>query len=823
MVRSSLVPGLCAVCVWSSAWSGAAAGPQVDFAREVLPVLSDACFQCHGPDAKGGRKGDLRLDEELDAKRDRGGFRVIAEGDPDQSALWQRVVAEDEEERMPPPESGKSLTPVQKETLRRWIAEGAVWGRHWAFEPVRRPGIGAEAAGRHPVDVLVERRLAAEGIVPNPPAPRETALRRVTLDLTGLPPTPAEIEAFRADDAPGAWERVVDRLLASSAYGERMAWEWLEAARYADSNGYQGDLERTMWPWRDWVVRAFRENLPFDRFTVWQLAGDLLPGATPDQILATAFNRNHMINGEGGRIPEENRVDYVFDMTETMGTVWLGLTLNCSRCHDHKFDPLTQREYYQLTAFFNRTPVEGGGGNPQTPPVLDCPGPGQAEAEAVARAGWEALLPRLTAERPAPGPEGAPPEDVAKSLDTAPASRKAEDWDRLAAHFRERAPAYAALLAEARSAKDRLDAARAAIPKVMVMADRKEPRPTYLLDRGLYTERREEVSAAVPAFLPPLPAGDGGPADRLDLARWLVAPEHPLTARVTVNRWWQQLFGTGLVKTAEDFGLQAEVPVHPELLDWLAAEFVASGWDVRALLRTIVTSETYRRSSVIRSPEDRERDPENRLLARGPRFRMPSWMIRDQALAAAGLLRPEAGGPPVRPYQPDGVWEEATFGKKVYRQDAGEAVHRRSLYVFWRRIVGPTMFFDAAKRQVCEVKPLRTNTPMHALATLNDVTYVEAGRVLAEAVLRESSDDAERMRRIGLRLLGREPTGEEAALWARGLRRARDAYAADADAARRFLGHGEAARDESLAPDLHAAWAALCLHLMNLDEALTKE
>jgi len=819
MVRFSVVPVLTVAFGFAPAWWSARASERVDFAREVLPLLSDQCFACHGPDAKEGRKGDLRLDEEADAKRDRGGYRVIAEGQAEGSELWARVVSEDPEERMPPPDTGKSLTPTQVETLRRWIAEGAGWGRHWAFEPVRRPEIAVDA-GRHPINVLVARRLAEAGIDPNPPASRETQLRRLTLDLTGLPPTPEEIGAFRSDTAPGAWERAVDRVLASAAYGERMAWDWLEAARYADSNGYQGDSERTMWPWRDWVVRAFRENVPFDRFTVWQLAGDLLPGATPDQILATGFNRNHMINGEGGRIPEENRVDYVFDMAETMGTVWLGLTLNCCRCHDHKFDPVTQREYYQFTAFFNQTPVEGGGGNAQTPPVLAWPGPGQAEAEATARSAWDALVRRMASERPGAGEEPLPAE-VAKSLDTAPASRKAEDWDRLAAHFRGRAPDYAALLAEARSAKGRSDAAREAIPRVMVMADRKELRPTYLLDRGLYTERREEVKAAVPVFLPPLPAGT--PADRLALARWLVDPDHPLTARVTVNRLWQQLFGTGLVKTAEDFGLQAEVPVHPELLDWLAAEFVASGWDVKALLRTLVTSEVYRRSSDIRTPADHERDPENRLLARGPRFRMPSWMIRDQALAAAGLLRRDVGGPPVFPYQPDGVWEEATFGKKGYRQDPGDAVHRRSLYVFWRRIVGPTMFFDAAKRQVCEVKPLRTNTPMHALAVLNDVTYVEAGRALAETVLREISDDAERMRRIGWRVLGREPTAEELVIWERGLRRARETYGADADAARRFLGHGAAPRDESLPVDLHAAWAALCLHLLNLDETLTKE
>lgn len=720
---------------------------EVDFAREVRPILSENCFHCHGPDEK-ARKGDLRLDRKEGALADLGGYAAVVPGKPKESELLARITSSDPDERMPPAKSKLALTEKEIATLKEWIASGASWEGHWAFEPVKRPEVADDA--KHPVDFFVERRLAKDKLEPNGRAPKETLVRRLFLDLTGLPPSPEEVDGFLADESAQAWEALVDSALASPAFGERMAWDWLEAARYADSNGYQGDRERTMWPWRDWVVKAFNDNLPYDRFTTLQLAGDLLPDAGPEQILPTAFNRNHMINGEGGRIAEENRVDYVFDMTETMGTVWLGLTLNCCRCHDHKFDPVKQTEYYGFTAFFNQTSVNGGGGNPQTAPVLDASSP---------------IHDALAAKT------GGKPKDGRV--------------------------------------------------KVMVMADMDKPRPTYLLDRGLYNQRREQVSAGTPAFLPPLPKAER--PNRLNLARWLVARDNPLTARVTVNRLWQMLFGNGLVKTAEDFGLQAEHPVHPELLDWLAAEFMESGWDLKALLKTILTSETYRRDSSVPSPAAYERDPENRLLARGPRFRMPSWMIRDQALAAAGILNREPGGKPVFGYQPPGVWAEATFGKKRYRQDAGDALRRRSLYLFWRRIVGPTTFFDVAKRQVCEVKPLRTNTPMHALTTLNDVTYVEAARAFAQKLLLEADDDATRLNLAGKHLLARKPSPEEARIWKRSLERARKAFAADPETAKRFLSHGDWKPNAGQDPVTHAAWAALCLNLFNLDETLNKE
>jgi len=771
-----------------SGWSAPAS--TIVFSRDVLPILSDTCFQCHGPDAKEGRKGDLRLDDEADAKRDRDGYRVITEGHPDASELVRRLLSDDPEEQMPPPKLGRPLSPAQIDTLKRWVAEGGKWGKHWAFEPIVRPAV---PEGTHPIDALVQRGLDAAGIKPNPPADPATLIRRLSLDLTGLPPgavigDQSSVISGRENPNPDHrlpmtdhdWSVIIDKLLDSPHYGERMAWDWLEAARYADSNGYQGDNERTMWPWRDWVVKAYNENLPYDQFTVWQLAGDLLPQATHDQILATGFNRNHMINGEGGRIAEENRVDYVMDMSETMGTVWLGLTLNCCRCHDHKFDPLTQEDYYRFTAFFNQTPVTGGGGNPQTPPVLEV-----APAEAIAA------------------------RDAARKQRNEAKGRadKAAEAEK------------AALTNTFNTAEAKLKSLDAVIPKVMVMADQKEPRKTFLLDRGLYNAPGREVTAGVPSVL--LPAPDA--RNRLDLARWLVAPDHPLTARVAVNRIWQMFFGIGLVKTAEDFGIQAEYPQQRELLDWLAAEYIATGWDTKALIKTIVTSETYRRSSAIASPSDFESDPANRLLARGARFRMPSWMIRDQALAAAGLLQRGIGGQPVHPYQPAGIWDEATFGKKTYTESSGGDLHRRSLYTFWRRIVGPTEFFDTAKRQVCEVKPLRTNTPMHALTTLNSPTYVEAARVLAGEVIKSSGDENARLTLTGQRLIGRAPAAEETAIWKRSLARAKEAFAKEPEAAAKFLAEGESKAPAGLDPAEQAAWAALCLNLMNLDETLTKE
>ncbi|MFM1832883.1 MAG: hypothetical protein RLZZ461_1199, partial [Planctomycetota bacterium] len=545
--------------------------PAVDFDRDVRPLLSDRCYACHGPDAA-ARRADLRLDTP-------DGLATVIDLDrPERSLLLTRIGAVDPDDVMPPPGHGEPLDAAERLLLERWIATGAEWRGHWAFEP-RATTTPPDAAARSPIDAFVQERLADAGFTPAPREDEARLFRRVCLDLTGLPPTPEQIDAHLAAvaDDPRAFEHAVDRLLASPAYGERMAWDWLDLARYADTNGFQNDPTRTQWPWRDWVVRAFNENLPFDEFTRRQIAGDLIATDDRSSLLASAFLRNHMINGEGGRIAAENVVEYAFDMTETVGTAWLGLTLNCARCHDHKFDPIPQREYYAFLDFFHQSPHDGSGGDPHTPPVMD-----------VAIDGAETPV------------------------------------------------------------------------RVMVMGDRADRRPTRILARGNYRSPGESVVAGTPSVLPTLDIEPDRIPNRLDLADWIVDPENPLTARVFVNRAWRRFFGRGLVETVEDFGTQGDRPTHPALLDWLATTFIEDGWDVKALHRRLVTSDTYAQSAR-RRPELDGLDPENRLLGRGPRQRMPSWMIRDHALACGGLLVDRVGGPPVKPYQPAGLWSETTF------------------------------------------------------------------------------------------------------------------------------------------------------------------
>jgi hypothetical protein len=831
-----------------------ASGPTVDFNREVLPILSENCFHCHGPDEK-AREAKLRLDTKDGLLRLQ--KPIVVPGKAAQSELLKRLVTKNADDVMPPPKSKKTLTPAQIEIVRRWIDAGAPYATHWAFTPPVQPPVPVIRNSPFPIrnslDAFITDRLAKEGLRPSPEAPRETLIRRVTLDLTGVPPTPQEVDAFLTDQSPKAYETFVDRLLASSRYGERMVWEWLDAARYADSNGYQGDGERTMWPWRDWAIRAFNENLPYDQFTIWQLAGDLLPDATRDQKLATGFVRNHMINGEGGRIAEENRIEYLFEQAETVGTIWLAATMNCSRCHDHKFDAYTMRDYYGLVAFFNQTPVTGSGGNPQTAPVMDFTTPEQTEklkalGEDVKRLGEDldklelTVFPRPDRKPSSDSPDAKDyPAEPFAALKQKAAARNLTQLRSLAKFRTDKEPRdHAKLLNQLVKAMEARDDFNKSIPRVMVMEDMKQPRDTFMLVRGAYNKPTDKAVAAFPAALTPssklqTPNSQPSPTNRLDLARWLVSPANPLAARVTVNRFWQQFFGTGLVKTAEDFGVQGEKPSHPELLDWLATEFVRTGWDVKQLVRLLVTSATYRQSSKDAPlPADvRKRtstdtlyqlDPANRLLARGPRFRMPSWMLRDQALAASGLLTEKLGGPPVKTYQPSGIWEDATFGNKRYVQDHGDALYRRSVYVFWRRIVGPTVFFDVATRQNCAVKSPRTNTPLHALATLNDITYVEAARALAERVLQGGGNtDAVRLEQAFRLVTARKPaTSEEKILLSR-LGSLRQHYTADGDAALKLLAVGESKRDEKLPAAEHAAWTSLGLLLLNLDETVTKE
>ena len=794
----------------------------IDFSRDIQPILSDKCYLCHGPDAK-ERKGDLRLDVEKEAKAVKDGVAAILPGKSHESSLIERIFSSDPDEVMPTPKSNRSLTEAQKKLLKQWIDQGAKWGKHWAFERIERPKLPANSA-KNPIDAFVRAKLAEKGMEASPKAAPETLLRRVSLDLVGLPPQPEELK----DD----YVKTVDRLLNSAQFGERWAWDWLDAARYADTNGYQGDPERTMWPWRDWVVKAINDNMRYDQFTIWQLAGDLLPNATAEQKLATGFNRNHMINGEGGRIAEETRVENVMDRVETTSTVWLGLTMGCSKCHDHKFDPLTMRDYYALYDVFNQTSEDGKARSGQAAPAMDISTPAELErvkkaTEKVNTIAQEVETFEMTKfPRPADKPltesdaiklPGNLPSYIAK---TEPKNRGVDPLLEAVSYFKDKDAAYSKLLQKLLAAVREKVSATNNVTKVMVMDTLPQPRDTFAFEKGAYDKpTTTKVVFAVPASLPPM--AKDAPKNRLGLAQWMMSRDNPLTARVTVNRFWQAFFGVGLVKTAEDFGVQGEVPHHRELLDWLAAEFIESGWDVKALMRLIVTSETYQQSSKV---TDSQLDPENRYLARGPRFRMPSWMIRDQALFVSGLMKEQFGGPSVKPYQPEGIWEEATFGKKSYVQDHGDALHRRMLYTFWRRIVGPTMLFDNAARQTCVIKATRTNTPLHALVTLNDTTYVEAARTLAQRVLLSNRGNEQAALEQAFRLVTcRLPTAEEEALLKAQLGKLRAQQAVDRAAANKLLAVGESKRDESIDPLQHATLTTLCLILLNLDEAVTKE
>lgn len=797
----------------------------VDFDREVRPILAEHCFSCHGPDGE-QRKAGLRFDTREGLLGAPGRLGPFVPGKPGRSEAIVRILAENAAERMPPMEAKRPLNAEQIRTLRQWVAEGARWQRHWAFEPVERPAlpmIANSGWARNEIDFFIRRQLDAESLVPASEASREELIRRLHLDLHGLPPTPEAVDAFVQDPSPNAYERLLDRLFASPRYGERMVWNWLDAARYADSNGYQGDRERTMWPWRDWAARAFNDNMPYDEFTVFQLGGDLLLHPTQEQGLATGFNRNHMINGEGGRIPEENRVDYVMDMTETVGTVWLGLTLNCCRCHDHKFDPLSQRDYYSLFAFFNQTPVDGSGGDPQTPPVMALPTERQQARKlhfGVARQAAEQTLRQWENRELGAVQSNEIDEEVRKILDTDIAERKDRQLDRLIQYAENWRAEYLRQLQTLKKLRQQQDALNREIAKVMVMQDRAEPRQTFVLTRGLYNQPSSSVAEATPTVLPPMPKSL--PRNRLGLARWLVSPSNPLPARVFVNRQWALFFGQGIVATPEDFGVQGQRPSHPELLDWLAAEFVSSNWNVKRLQKKILMSAAYRQSSKT-TAEKQKRDPANRLYSRGPRYRLPSWMIRDQALAASGLLVGDIGGPPVKPYQPAGVWADFTFGKKRYQADKGPALYRRSLYTFWRRIIGPTMFFDAAKRQTCIVKSARTNTPLHALAMLNDTTYLEAARVLAERAMTAVDSPKQRLTHAFRRVTGRRPQPEETQILLNRLEFALSEFAQNPAFAEALLAKGDSMPAAALNPAEHAAYASVCNMILNLDETLSKQ
>jgi hypothetical protein len=987
-----------------------AAGEPIGFNSHIRPLLSDHCFACHGFDPS-SREAGLRLDAPEGAFADRKSGPGITPGDPGKSLIWKRIITDDPDDVMPPADHLLKLDAEEKKLIYRWIKEGAKYEEHWTFIPIKKPHVPNLAP--HPVDALVKEKLRAHELDLSPQASRETLIRRLSFDLRGLPPTPEEVVAFLADKSPEAWERLVDQFLADKAFGERFAWPWLNAARYADSNGFQNDAERTMWPWRDWVIDAINRNLPYDDFTVWQIAGDLLPEASFEQKLATGFLRNHAINGEGGSIPEENRVNYVFDMAETVGTVWMGLTFNCCRCHDHKYDPLSQKDYYSLTAFFNQTPVNGSGGDPQTKPVLEVPGKEQTEKEKQLRGKlaevrtkrtelaknlapqqkaweenrrhqtlqWTSLQPssitasdkgiefkplpdqsvltsgsnpdkatfqftaplpkgkvtairldalrhtsmtkggiarsdsgnfvmtgfeahlirdgqskRLDLERPQATFEQGPytittaleegndrgwavwngsaidrdhaalfhlakpvtprngdqirivlrhdshhvkhflgrfkisitdagvpslkerDRSIEKLFELPADKRSPEQESRIKESFLASRPDYKKLSENLTSLESEIKNARKGAPRVMVMEDRKDLRKTYVLAVGSYQTPGEEVQASTPGILPPLP--EKKMQNRLDLAQWLVSPNHPLTSRVTVNRVWQELFGIGLIKSPEDLGVQSEIPIHPELLDWLSSDFMESGWDFKKLIKTIVTSEVYQQSSKVDSFA-LERDPENRLLARAPRYRLPSWMIRDQALALSGRLIPKIGGAPVKPWQPEGLWSEVTFGKKKYLPDTGEKTRRRTLYTFWRRISAPPMIFDNAKREGCEVGTYLTNSPLHALATLNDPLYLEAARGIA---YRAHAIDKKSPLRAAFKIItAREPEEEELTIMRRMYEASRSYFEQYPAEMTKLLSTGELPITDKIAPLEQAALTSTILSLLNTDEALTKE
>jgi mono/diheme cytochrome c family protein len=751
----------------------------VDFSRDILPILSENCFACHGPDAR-TRKADLRLDAKESALRTKD--PVIVPKKSGESELVSRVKSHDPDEVMPPPKTGKKLSAAQVELLVRWIDEGAAWHKHWAFEPIARPAVPAVRDtrwARNPIDRFILARLEKEGLEPAPAAGPATLVRRVSLDLVGLPPEPHEVDAFVMGGAT-AYDALVDRLLASPLNGERMAMDWLDGARYADTNGYQNDFARTMWPWRDWVISAYNRNLPFDRFAIEQLAGDLLPQAQIDQKIATGFNRNNRTVTEAGSIEEEWRIENAVDRVETTATVFLGLTVGCARCHDHKFDPVSQADFYRFLGFFNSVKEQGvyteTRGN--VPPLLNLP----SAAETKRLAELESAL---------------------------AAAKKRDDKKEVEKLGKEK------------------EAAEKAITSVMVMEDAPQPRPTFVLKRGRYDmpDQTRKVEPGVPASLPALPKDAA--LNRLGLAKWLIMPENPLTARVVANRIWQHHFGTGLVKTAENFGIQGEPPSHPELLDWLASELIRSGWNLKAMHRLIVTSAAYQQRSSA-APSLAARDPENRLLARGPRFRLAAEIVRDNALAIAGLLVRRIGGSSSKPYQPAGLWEELAggAGEAPYVQDKGPKLYRRSLYVYRKRTVPhPGMAtFDAPSREVCQVKRPRTNTPLQALELLNDVTYVEAARQLAQlAIEHGGSSPDERLSFAFRRALARAPTAAELDVLRRGLDRALAAYRADKPAAEQLILLGDSPHDKALDPVLLAAYTAAAGVILNLDETITLE
>lgn len=1026
------------LCVFSAtgvwlAFAGAVfAADPIDFNRDIRPLLSDRCYHCHGPDAE-HREAGLRFDTEEGAlaETDYGNHAIVA-GDRHQSSMWERITSTDPDLKMPPPESGRKLSKTEIETLGRWIDAGAPWAKHWSFiapSKTELPKTKFDEFVKNPIDRFVFARLEKEGLSPSAEADRESLIRRVTFDLTGLPPTLDEIDAFLADESPDAYEKVVDRLLRSPRYGEHMARYWLDAARYGDTHGLHLDNERSIWPYRDYVIDAFNNNKPFDEFTIEQVAGDLLPEPTLAQRIATGFNRCNVTTSEGGSIAEEYRVRYAIDRTETLGTVWMGLTVGCAVCHDHKYDPISQAEFYQLYAYYNSTADKAMDGNALLPPpsvrvptkdqlnqIADLqakitkiehtlsskavnypyqdPGP-EADTSAeqlhefvwiedslpsgakpMGNSPWEFVSePVFSGEKASkrsakelsqhffqdasPGlligendtlfayvyldPKNPPQEimlqfndgswdhravwgadkidwgqkdtpsrrffgelpevgkwvrlevktqdvglkpnsvikgwaftqfggtvywdkagiisqnrqagagfasqaaweqtvaarnydgltpDLTAALKTAPAQRSGPQNELVKAYFiseiyTKSRPEFEQLRTELKQTREQIAEIEKKAPSTLVMADQPQLRATFVLERGEYDKpnKDREVFPNVPSVLPALP--EDAPKNRLAIAEWLVSDLHPLTGRVVVNRYWQRFFGTGLVKTAEDFGSQGDWPSHPQLLDWLAVEFRESGWNVKQMQKLIAMSHTYRQSSHA-TPDAFKRDPENRLLARGPRFRLDAEMLRDYALATSGLLVEQIGGASVKPYQPGGLWEAVGYTSSNtanFMQDSGNDLYRRSMYTFWKRTSPPPSMatFDAPTREACTVRRPRTNTPLQALVLMNDTQYVEAARHFGERIVKEGGESDEDRLTFGFRVTtGRHPKPRELDVLNTVLSRYRQQYEEETEAATKLLAVGDSPATTTDNPAEQAAWTMIGSLLMNLDEAITK-
>ncbi len=780
----------------------------INFNRDVRPILSDRCFQCHGPNEH-DRQGDLRLDQ---AGGPAGAHQAIEPGAVEDSSLWYRITSEDDDV-MPPSDSNKKpLTANEKRIIKRWIEEGAVYADFWAFVPPRRPAlpeIDDPRWSRQAIDRLVLGRLKAEGLAPNPIAARRTLIRRLSLDLTGLPPTREEIQSFLADTSAGSYERLVDRLLAKPQYGEHMTKYWLDLVRFADTNGIHHDHYREMTPYRDWVIRAFNQNLPYDEFVSYQLAGDLYPEPTQDQFVASGFNRLHLIIDRGTALPEESYTRNVVDRVTAVGTAFMGLTVQCAVCHDHKYDPVTMRDFYSLFAFFNNldaAPETGGRSGTDFQRGLQPPYVSLATEEQEARLGeLERRIEEVQAQIKQIEQRVSKADDDAQKKTLAEELKQAKES-----------------LAKTKAEKQTFEAA---IPVAMVMKEKADRRPAHILIRGVYDDPGEVVERDTPAFLPPMKKKDGLKT-RMDLADWFVSAEHPLTARVAVNRFWQQLFGVGIVKTSEDFGAQGEWPSHPGLLDCLAVSFVESGWDVKALVKQIVMSETYKQSSKA-LPEQFESDPENRLLARGSRFRVDAEVIRDQVLATSGLLNDQLYGKSVKPPQPAGLWKTVSMPSSYprdYEPDTGDKIYRRSVYTFWKRGMPPPQMtiLNAPSREACIARRERTNTPLQALLLMNEAEYLKAARHLAHETMSDRSlKSADRLAAVYETITSRLPDAEETETFLKMVEDLGTIYRDNSDLADELC-DGVKLHEGVTSAEL-AAWTMLVSTIYNLDITKTRD